>query len=49
MVTVMKNAGLDAVPLLAVDRVGFASDVIIDSGGGDEIALVGGVEKDLSR
>ena len=47
MVTVMENPDLHAVPLLAVDRVGLASDMVIDPGGGEEVAFVGGIEKDF--
>ena len=47
-VAVVQDAGLDAVPSLVVDAVGFAADVIADAGGGQQITFVGGIDKDFS-
>jgi hypothetical protein len=45
VVAVVEDADLDAVVLLAIDAVGFATDVEVDAGGGHEVAFVGGVEE----
>jgi hypothetical protein len=45
MMTVMEDTGLNAVPFFAVSGAGFATDMIIDTGGGHEIAFVSGVDK----
>ncbi len=44
----MEDTDLDAVPLFAIDRVGFASDVIVDFGGGHQVAFVGRIDEDLA-
>ncbi len=45
MVTMVQDAGLHAVPLLAVGRLRLAADVIVDAGGSHQVALVGGVDE----
>lgn len=47
-VGVVEDADLDAVPGFVVDAVGLAADVVVDAGGGDEVALVGGVDEHLA-
>ena len=49
MVAVVEDAGLDAVEFLVVLGAGFAADVVVEAGGGHEVALVGGIEKHFPR
>ena len=44
----MEDADLDAVPGFPVCAICFAADVVADSGGGHEVAFVGGVDEDFS-
>ena len=49
VMAVVQHAGLHAVPLLAVDAVRLAADVIIHARGRHQIAFVGGVDEHLAR
>src|SRR5262245_5869462 len=49
MMTVVQHAGLHAVPFLAVNARRFPAYVIIDAGGGHQVALVSGVDEHLPR
>ena len=48
MMMVVQHTDLDAVPLLAIDRVGFAAHVIVNAGRGHQIAFIGRIHKDLA-
>ena len=41
----VQHAGLHAVALLAVGALRLAADVIVDAGGGHQVAFVGGVDE----
>src|SRR6266498_817653 len=47
--SVVEHAGLDTIPLLAVNGIGFASNMIIDTRRGHEVALISRIDKHFAR
>src|SRR4051794_39429311 len=48
MMPVMEHAGLDAIPLLAIDALGLTADVVFNSRGSHQIAFISGVDEHLA-